>query len=208
MAPPTRSRTNNIEEGHTEGNEAGNGGNTTANQQPEALTALAAQLVSLLAMGTNTKGGTSSEGQQGCTFGNFNRQRPPIFDGQPDAIATENWVLQIEKLMDVMNCTEEQRVKYATFYLTEGAERWWTAQKEHLQQRLGAIIPWMDFKEAFLERFFPQTTRQAKAQEFTDLIQGSMTVEQYAAKFIELSRFAPYLVSTEELTARKFERGL
>jgi hypothetical protein len=39
-------------------------------------------------------------------------------------------------------------------------------------------------------------------------MQGSLTVEQYAAKFIELSRFAPYLVATEELKARKFERGL
>ena len=33
-------------------------------------------------------------------------------------------------------------------------------------------------------------------------------MEEYAAKFIELSRFAPYLVSTEELNARKFKRGL
>jgi hypothetical protein len=55
---------------------------------------------------------------------------------------------------------------------------------------------------------FPQTIRQAKAQEFTDLVQGSMTVEEYVAKFIELSQFAPYLVSTEELKARKLERGL
>jgi hypothetical protein len=112
--------------------------------------------------------------------------------------------------MKVMNCTEEQRVKYATFYLTVGAERWWMAQKEHLQKHLGAevTIPWKDFKDAFFERFFPQTIRQAKAQEFTDLVQGSMMVEEYAAKFIELSRFTPYLVSTEELKARKFERGL
>ena len=59
-----------------------------------------------------------------------------------------------------------------------------------------------------MERFFPQTIRQAKAQEFTDLVRRAMTVEEYVAKFIELSRFVPYLVSTEELKARKFERGL
>jgi hypothetical protein len=35
-----------------------------------------------------------------------------------------------------------------------------------------------------------------------------MMVEEYAAKFIELSQFVPYLMSTEELKARKFERGL
>ncbi|GLT65650.1 hypothetical protein SLA2020_380680 [Shorea laevis] len=39
-------------------------------------------------------------------------------------------------------------------------------------------------------------------------MKGSLTVEQYAAKFIELSWFAPYLVATEELKARKFEWGL
>jgi hypothetical protein len=33
-------------------------------------------------------------------------------------------------------------------------------------------------------------------------------VEQYIAKFIELSRFVPYLVSIEELEVRKFEQGL
>jgi len=33
-------------------------------------------------------------------------------------------------------------------------------------------------------------------------------VEQYAVRFIELSLFAQYLVPTENLKARKFERGL
>jgi hypothetical protein len=35
-----------------------------------------------------------------------------------------------------------------------------------------------------------------------------MIVEEKTAKFIELSRFTPYLVSTKKLKARKFERGL
>jgi hypothetical protein len=33
-------------------------------------------------------------------------------------------------------------------------------------------------------------------------------VEQYATKFIELPRFAPYLVPIEDLKVRKFERDL
>jgi hypothetical protein len=77
-------------------------------------------------MRTNTlrEGGMTSKGQQECTFEKFNWQHPLVFEGQPDAIAVENWVLQIEKLMDMMNCTKEQRVKYATFYPTVGAKRW------------------------------------------------------------------------------------
>jgi hypothetical protein len=64
MAPPTSNQANNIEDGHIEGNEVGNRGNTIANQHQEALTALAVQLVSLLAMGTNTphEGGKTSDG--------------------------------------------------------------------------------------------------------------------------------------------------
>jgi hypothetical protein len=92
--------------------------------------------------------------------------------------------------MEVTNCTKEQRVKHATHYITTGAKRLWTAQTEHLQQRLGVgvTIPWKDFKNDFLERFFPQIIRQAKAQRLRDLVQGSMTVEQYATEFMELSQ--------------------
>jgi hypothetical protein len=92
MAPPTRSRTNNTESGHTEGNTAGNEENATANQHPEALTALASQLVALITMGAKDqrRGGPHTEAPRGCTFEKFNRQHPPVFEGQPDAIAAEN----------------------------------------------------------------------------------------------------------------------
>ena len=92
MAPSTRSHTNNTESGHTEYNEVGNGENATANQHSEALTALAAQLVTLLTMGAKDQqeGGPHSKAPRGCTFEKFNRQHPPVFEGQLDAIATEN----------------------------------------------------------------------------------------------------------------------
>jgi hypothetical protein len=41
-----------------------------------------------------------------------------------------------------------------------------------------------------------------------DLTQGNMTVAQYAGRFNELARFAPYRVADEENQVRKFEQGL
>uniref|UniRef100_A0A2N9HRA9 RNA-directed DNA polymerase n=1 Tax=Fagus sylvatica TaxID=28930 RepID=A0A2N9HRA9_FAGSY len=38
--------------------------------------------------------------------------------------------------------------------------------------------------------------------------EGSMTVEEYAAKFIELSRFAPHLIPDEHKKVTKFQKGL
>ena len=45
-------------------------------------------------------------------------------------------------------------------------------------------------------------------QEFANLTMGSMTVDEYYQKFIELMRFAPHVVPTEEMKATKFELGL
>ena len=47
--------------------------------------------------------------------------------------------------------------------------------------------------------------REAKAQEFTTLSQGARSVAEYAAKFIELSRFALYMILDEGRKSRKFE---
>ena len=47
-----------------------------------------------------------------------------------------------------------------------------------------------------------------KVQEFLNLKQGNRTVVEYNAKFIELSRYAPHIVSMESRKARRFEAGL
>ncbi|KAA0065937.1 ty3-gypsy retrotransposon protein [Cucumis melo var. makuwa] len=55
---------------------------------------------------------------------------------------------------------------------------------------------------------FMLTDRDAKQQEFLNLEQGDMTVEQYDAEFDMLSRFAPEMIATEAARADKFVRGL
>ncbi|GFZ18306.1 hypothetical protein Acr_27g0000450 [Actinidia rufa] len=50
--------------------------------------------------------------------------------------------------------------------------------------------------------------RDQKIQEFLNLKQGNMIVVVYNAKFMELSRYAPHIVSTESRKARRFEAGL
>jgi hypothetical protein len=50
--------------------------------------------------------------------------------------------------------------------------------------------------------------QEVKAREFLDLVQGGMSVIEYATKFLQVSRFGLYLIQTEEKMAKKFERGL
>ncbi|WRX31636.1 Retrotransposon gag domain - like 10 [Theobroma cacao] len=52
-------------------------------------------------------------------------------------------------------------------------------------------------------------TLVSRAREFETLVQtSSMTVSEYDIKFTQLSRYAPYLVSTEEMKIQRFVDGL
>ncbi|KAL4037900.1 hypothetical protein IC575_001501 [Cucumis melo] len=67
-------------------------------------------------------------------------------------------------------------------------------------------ITWQQFKESFYAKFFSASLRDAKRQEFLNLKQGDMTVEQYDAEFDMLSRFALEMIATEAARADKFVR--
>ena len=69
-------------------------------------------------------------------------------------------------------------------------------------------MTWEEFSELFKGKYFPAFTRHAKAREFLELKQGTMTVLEYVAKFTELARFADDYVATNIAKVRKFEDGL
>jgi hypothetical protein len=49
---------------------------------------------------------------------------------------------------------------------------------------LETTISWEVFKHEFNRHFFPRVVPEAKAREFLDLVQGEMSVIEYAAKFL------------------------
>ena len=59
-----------------------------------------------------------------------------------------------------------------------------------------------------MSKYFPETARHAKAQEFLELNQGATTVMDYVARFTELARFADDYVAIDLAKVRRFENGL
>ena len=57
-------------------------------------------------------------------------------------------------------------------------------------------------------KYFPETARHVKAQEFLELKKGAMIVMDYVARFTELARFADDYVATDLAKVRRFENGL
>ncbi|KAL0537688.1 hypothetical protein IC582_026673 [Cucumis melo] len=106
-----------------------------------------------------------------------------------------------------MKCPEDQKVQCAVFMLTDRGTAWWETTERMLGGDVSQIT-WQQFKESFCAKFFSASLRDAKRQEFLNLEQGDMTVEQYDAEFDMLSRFAPEMIATEAARADKFVRGL
>ena len=82
---------------------------------------------------------------------------------------------------------------------------WWNWEKtsKDLEE-----MTWVEFHEVFMGKYFPDTARHAKAQEFLELKQGAMTMMEYVARFTELARFADDYVATDLAKVRRFENGL
>ncbi|KAL0549259.1 hypothetical protein IC582_013740 [Cucumis melo] len=117
------------------------------------------------------------------------------------------WLSSLETIFRYMKCPEDQKVQCAVFMLTDRGTAWWETTERMLGGDVSQIT-WQQFKESFYAKFFSASLRDAKRQEFLNLEQGDMTMEQYDAEFDMLSRFAPEMIATEAARADKFVRGL
>ncbi|RVW85779.1 Transposon Ty3-G Gag-Pol polyprotein [Vitis vinifera] len=112
---------------------------------------------------------------------------------------------EIKKILDVMAVPEERRVSLASFMLRDEADNWWDMIKT--TQDVTKMV-WMQFEELLLSNYFPEAVRRQKRAEFIHLVQRNMTVTEYAAKFTQLSRYAPNVVADEQMRAEQFQEGL
>ena len=135
----------------------------------------------------------------------FNKLKPPRFGGGTDPLAYEEWLRRMENLFEVMDCPDEFKVRLATHQFEKEAEFWWGTVKPRAGE---PALTWEQLKTMMDAQYYPRDVKRAKEQEFLRLKQGPMSVVEYAAKFNELSRFAPNQVSTEEMKMDHFEQGL
>ncbi|KAA0053234.1 DNA/RNA polymerases superfamily protein [Cucumis melo var. makuwa] len=138
----------------------------------------------------------------------FRKYNPTTFDGSlEDPTRAQLWLSSLETIFRYMKCPEDPKVQCAVFMLTDRGTAWWETTERMLGGDVSQIT-WQQFKESFYAKFFSASLRDAKRQEFLNLEQGDMTVEQYDAEFDMLSRFAPEMIATEAARADKFVRGL
>ncbi|GFS37738.1 hypothetical protein Acr_00g0053720 [Actinidia rufa] len=66
----------------------------------------------------------------------------------------------------------------------------------------------LEMEKNFREKYVPRALQNAKCAEFEHLKQTGKPITEYEAAFINLAEYAPHLVATDEMRARRFEDGL
>uniref|UniRef100_A0A803N8E5 Retrotransposon gag domain-containing protein n=1 Tax=Chenopodium quinoa TaxID=63459 RepID=A0A803N8E5_CHEQI len=124
----------------------------------------------------------TNEEDSASMFKKFSSLNPPSYDGKPDPVEFEDWINRMDQLFETLRCQQGKENESG--------------------------FSWTKLQELMRDRFYPLPLRRQKEDEFLHLQQGTMSVLDYANKFMESSRFAPELVSTEQSRMNRFERGL
>jgi hypothetical protein len=129
-----------------------------------------------------------------------------MFTQAKDPMEAEDWLKGVEKKLRIAQCTDREKVLFATHQLFGTAANWWeTYCSTHADVD---SITWNEFKARFHNHYVPRDTMKLKKKEFTNLRQGSMTVNEYLNSFIQLSRYAAEDIDTDKKKQDMFLEGL
>ncbi|KAL2236238.1 UNVERIFIED_CONTAM: Transposon Ty3-I Gag-Pol polyprotein, partial [Sesamum indicum] len=134
------------------------------------------------------------------------RQRAKVFASTTDPAEAEEWLRNTERVLDRIECTSEQKLRYAVSLLEKDALDWWKTVPG--SRNRPATLTWNDFLKEFANKYTPPVYRNCKKVEFLELKQNELSVAEYELQFVRLSKYAPEEVSTYELRRDRFEKGL
>ncbi|XP_068315007.1 uncharacterized protein [Pyrus communis] len=131
------------------------------------------------------------------------------FKGHEGYEGVKRWLEHIEKTFRVLqsqgNLPFERWVETTSWFLGKESASWWEQEVCHLTPEERA--DWEVFKQLFRKRFVPPQYIDRKKQEFTELKQGKLTVNEYYRRFTDLSRYHPEVVANPVEMLCRFRLG-
>ncbi|MFS7963844.1 putative retrotransposon gag domain-containing protein [Helianthus anomalus] len=118
------------------------------------------------------------------------------------------WIDEMDTVVDISGCAEQDIVKYVSQSFKGEALAWWRS----LIQALGKIplynLSWAQFVASIKENFCPQHEVEKIETDFLTLVMKNLDCQAYLTSFNTISRFVPYLVTPEPKRIARFIGGL
>ncbi|CAI0472810.1 unnamed protein product, partial [Linum tenue] len=130
-----------------------------------------------------------------------------FFKGAIDPKDALDWIKEMERIFNLLECPDEARVEYMYYLLRSDAYDWWLTVPGAQDRTIR--YTWAEFLEKFRKQYVPDLYVDRKKKEFLDLKQQrGQTVKEYDATFHRLMTFAMELVPTERARCNRYEQGL
>ncbi|GAU50740.1 hypothetical protein TSUD_99100 [Trifolium subterraneum] len=144
-----------------------------------------------------------------AAFRKFCRMSPLEFVGEYVPSVAREWIQRMSGILDSMECTELEKVTFATRFLRGAACDWWEGDRAYMTASQMEVT-WDNFRRLFINHYIPESYRLTMERELIELKQGNKSVAEYTARFNELVRYvadgddAP----TEAWKIKKYRFGL
>lgn len=132
--------------------------------------------------------------------------KPPTFSSSPDSLHADDQLKLVDKMLNIAQCTDRQKVLYASSCLTGPAAHWWDFY--YATHATANTITSAEFSTQFRNYHIPAGLIKIKKKESLSLKQGNMTISEYHDKFIQMSRYALEEVADDERKQEQFMEGL
>ncbi|XP_050920554.1 uncharacterized protein LOC127138206 [Lathyrus oleraceus] len=114
---------------------------------------------------------------------------PLEFHGGLNPVKVEEWITSMERIFQIVHCSEENKVVFVSHMMKGPTVRWWESASTLITNQ-GVLEDWEHFKTIFMDKYFPSSLRTQKEFEFQQLRQGTMTVTVYAKKFEDMASYS------------------
>jgi hypothetical protein len=125
--------------------------------------------------------------------GEMNKIKPPTFDGEHQKEEdVETLFLGMRKYFQLHNYSSHAEERIAMYQLKGKESMWWDqlVQVQHIKER---NVTWKEFKNYFEKKYITKRYYDRKMKEFFELKLGSMSIDEYERRFLELLKYVPFI---------------
>ncbi|GJU92949.1 putative reverse transcriptase domain-containing protein [Tanacetum coccineum] len=191
--------------------------NTANNTNPPNKTAdevtrqLNTALPNLLTQHVQALGGNRANQREvtpSCSIKTFRASGAKEFFSTEGAVGLLTWFESIESVLHITKCPAESQVKFAASMLQGRALTWWNTLVQTRGRAAAIAQPWEDFKKLLMKEDCPDDEIQKLESEFWNHKMVGSDIDGYTARFQELARLLPHMVTPESQRVKRYIRGL
>jgi hypothetical protein len=123
----------------------------------------------------------------------MNKIKPPTFNGEhkKDEYA-ETWLLGMRKYFQLHNYSSHAEGRISIYQLKGKESMWWDqlVQVQHIKEK---SVTWREFKKYFEKKYLTKRYYDKKMKELFELKLGSMTIDEYERRFLELLKYVSFI---------------